>query len=64
MTIEKPKLLSIEDAADYLGLPVSTMYWLRHTHRIGSYKFGRQIKFSIEDLDGYIKENYDPKIND
>jgi len=51
-----PHLLSIKEAADYLGVSTSFLYQKRITARIPFIRIGRSIKFDIKDLDRYIEE--------
>ena len=50
-------LLSVEEAADYLGLSVHTVYGWVSQGRIPYVKMGRLTKFRKEDLDRFILAN-------
>jgi len=56
------KLLSLPDLADYLGVPVRTLYSWR-TRREGprAIKVGRALRFRLADVDRWIEEHADPE---
>ena len=49
-------LMDIEQAAEYLGLSVGTLYQWRSQHKIPYIKVGRRVKFKIEQLDQWLSE--------
>lgn len=51
----QPKLISIRDAATYLGLKPSTLYQRRLILGIRNLRIGRKILFDIDDLNAYIE---------
>lgn len=52
----KTRLLSVEDAATYLGVRKSTIYSWAWRRKIPSVKMGRRLLFDREDLDRIIEE--------
>ncbi len=52
----KTRLLSVEDAATYLGVQKSTIYSWAWRRKIPSVKMGRRLLFDREDLDRIIEE--------
>ena len=51
------RLVSIQDAAHYTGLSVHTLYTMVSQRRIPFVKVGRLVKFDLELLDKWIKQN-------
>lgn len=50
------KWISIDEAADYLGVKSSTILeWIKKENGIPAYKIGKQWKFKITELDEWIK---------
>jgi len=49
------RLLSIQEAAQYTGLSVHTLYTMVSQKRIPYVKVGRLVKFDRESLDKWIK---------
>ncbi len=52
----KTRLLSVEEAATYLGVQKSTIYSWAWRRKIPSVKMGRRLLFDREDLDRIIEE--------
>ena len=52
----KTRLLSVEQAATYLGVQKSTIYSWAWRRKIPSVKMGRRLLFDREDLDRIIQE--------
>ncbi len=52
-----PRLISIQDAAQYTGLSVQTLYKMVSQRRIPFVKMGRLTKFDVALLDAWIKQN-------
>jgi excisionase family DNA binding protein len=50
-------LLNIQQAADYLGIKVSTLYQWVSQKRIAYHKSGRLVKFDLSDLDKFIEKS-------
>ncbi len=50
------RLLSVEEAATYLGVQKSTIYSWAWRRKIPSVKMGRRLLFDREDLDRIIEE--------
>lgn len=53
----KHRLLNVQEAADYLGLKVSTLYQWVSQKRISYVKSGRLVKFDLADLDRFIEKS-------
>ncbi len=49
------RLISVEDAARYLGVKKSTIYSWAWRRKIASVKMGRRLLFDREDLDRMIE---------
>ena len=52
---DEKRLLSVEEAAKYLGVKKSTMYSWAWRRKIPSVKMGRRLLFDQEDLDWMIE---------
>ena len=52
---EEKRLISVEDAARYLGVQKSTIYSWAWRRKIPSVKMGRRLLFDREDLDQMIE---------
>lgn len=56
------KRTGTKGAADYLGVPESTLRAWRHSGRAGdqpappSYKIGRHVKYDIDELDAWVEQ--------
>jgi excisionase family DNA binding protein len=50
------RLLTIKEGADYSGLSVHTLYAMVSQRRIPHVKVGRLVKFDVELLDKWIKQ--------
>ena len=55
--IWKQKLLSVTEAAEFLGIKKSTLYEWIIQKKVPHYKVGRLVKFRREDLEAWLKEN-------
>ena len=51
------RIISIQEAADYTGLSVQTLYKMVSQRRIPFVKMGRLTKFDVGLLDTWIKQN-------
>lgn len=50
------KWVSIDDAAEYLGVkPVTIRDWIRKGKDIPAHKIGKQWKFKFSELDAWVK---------
>jgi excisionase family DNA binding protein len=49
-------LMNIQQAADYLGLSVGTIYQWRCQHKIPYIKVGRNLKFKKDHLDQWLAD--------
>ena len=52
---EKRHLMSIQEAADYLGISLHTLYGWVNMKKLPYYKIGRFVKFDIKDLNVWIE---------
>jgi excisionase family DNA binding protein len=52
----KHRLLNIQQAAEYLGLKVSTLYKWVSQKRIPFFRSGRLLKFDVNELDKFIEK--------
>jgi excisionase family DNA binding protein len=50
------RLLTAEDVAELLRLPVSTIYDLARTGRLPHLRIGRALRFSRDDLEAHLAE--------
>ena len=55
-SVPMKKWLSVEEAAEYLGLKKSTIYAYSSQRRLPYYKRGNLVRFLIEDLDKWLQE--------
>jgi len=54
-------LMSTEDLARYLGIPVNTLYQWRHKGEgPRAIRVGRHLRFRREDVDAWLERNADP----
>jgi len=51
------RLISVKDAAGYTGLSPHTIYTMVSQRRIPFVKVGRLVKFDVDLLDKWIKQN-------
>ena len=54
---EETRLLTVQEAARYLAVSVSTLYGWVWQRRIPFVKVGRAVRFDLSDLEGFIREN-------
>ncbi len=51
------RLLSVQDLADYLGVPVATIYGWRHRgHGPPGFRVGRHLRFRTSDVTHWINQ--------
>jgi len=51
------RLLNVEEAAQYLGLEVDTIYKKSRMRELPSVKVGRALRFDVVALDRYVEQN-------
>jgi excisionase family DNA binding protein len=51
------RLLSLAEAADYLGIRPRTVEKLAHTGQLPFIKLGRSTRYELGDLDAFIERN-------
>ena len=56
-TITVPRLVTVNDAARYLSVSVSTLYGWVYQRRIPFVKVGRALRFEMSDLDNFVERN-------
>ena len=54
-SIMVPKLMTVDELADYLGLQKQTIYNWLHQKKIGGIKIGKVWRFEREYIDEWIK---------
>ena len=55
------RLLSIPELADYLGVPIATIYQWRHHHRGPTgYRIGRHVRYHTRDIEHWLQTQRDP----
>ena len=53
-------LLNIDELADYLGVPVSTIYdWRTRGCGPRAYRFGKHLKFAVSDVRLWVEQQRD-----
>jgi len=52
---ERPALFTVEEAAEYLSVPVRFVRRIRYENRLPGVKLGKHLRFRKEDLDRYIE---------
>ena len=58
-------LLSVPDLAEYLGVPVQTIYdWRLRGEGPRAYRFGKRIKFAVSDVRAWGDSHRDPTTPD
>lgn len=58
-------LLSVPDLAEYLGVPVQTIYdWRLRGEGPRAYRFGKRIKFAVSDVRVWVDSHRDPAAPD
>lgn len=54
-------LLDISELANYLGVPVSTIYdWRTNSKGPAAHRLGRHLKFAVSDVRAWVEEQRDP----
>jgi excisionase family DNA binding protein len=56
-TVTAPRLVTVNDAARYLAVSVSTLYGWVYQRRIPFVKVGRALRFEMSDLDNFVERN-------
>ena len=59
----KKRFLNIEDCAEFLGLSKGTLYVWVCRRKIPYLKVGRLVKFDLEAIEKWIKENSVAQLN-
>jgi excisionase family DNA binding protein len=54
--LRSPRPFSIQEASEYLSIPVGTIYQLTSSKKIPCHKKGRRLYFYQDELDAWIKE--------
>jgi excisionase family DNA binding protein len=53
--------MTVEEVADYLRIPRSSIYTLAQDGRIPCQKVGRQWRFHRDAIDGWLKNDVEPR---
>ena len=56
------RLMTLQEVADYLGVPIGTLYqWRARAPRMGppGYRVGRHVRFHREQVDAWLKDHAD-----
>jgi excisionase family DNA binding protein len=56
--MEENKLMNVEEAAGYVGLSSFTVRRLAKNGALPAAKIGRAYRFKREDIDSYLREQY------
>ena len=56
-------VMNAEDVARYLNLGKNTVYQLAKTGQLASYKVGRKLRFSLDDVDAYIASTHQSTVS-
>lgn len=59
---DRPRLLDVPGAADYLGVSVRVIRDLRHQRLLPCVKVGHRVFFRPDDLDAYVAAQLEPAI--
>ena len=51
------RLINIKELAEYTGIPIKSLYNWVSQKKIPYVKFGRLVRFKLEDIDRIINEN-------
>lgn len=52
--------LDMRELADYLGVPVSTVYeWRTHGRGPAAHRFGKHLKFTVTDVRAWVEKQRD-----
>ncbi len=58
--LAKPRLLSSEDVAEYLGVPLGTVYrWRSRGEGPAGYRVGRHVRYKLADLEHWLERRRD-----
>jgi excisionase family DNA binding protein len=49
--------MSVQEAAEFLGYSLKTLYQKNHAHEIPHFKMGNKLWYSREDLEKYMERN-------
>lgn len=63
VAIKKRQLLGINEAAERIGIKLSTLYAWVHTRQIPYYKIGRLVKFDENEIDRWLESKRVEMIN-
>ena len=55
--ISAPRLLTVQEAARYLAVSVSTLYGWVWQRRVPFVKVGRALRFDLDDLKKFVEDN-------
>ena len=56
--------LDVRELAEYLGVPVSTVYeWRTHGRGPAAYRFGKHLKFTVTDVQDWVQQQRDRTVS-
>lgn len=61
MVLEE-KLMDVHDVAQYIGLSAFTVRRLAKEGALPAAKFGRAYRFKRDDIDGYMRQQYERRV--
>jgi len=64
MREEEDKILTVQEAANYLKISDSMMRRMANQRKISSFKVNTRIRFHLNDLDEYVKKNTSLSVSD
>jgi excisionase family DNA binding protein len=57
------RLLTVEDLAEYLGVPVATLYaWRYHRQGPPGFRVGRHVRYRWADIEEWISDRIDSDV--
>lgn len=57
--------LDVRQLAEYLGVPVSTVYeWRTHGRGPTAYRFGKHLKFTVTDVHAWVQQQRDTAVSE
>ena len=58
-------LIGVEELAEYLGVPVQTIYdWRLSGRAPRAYKFGKNLRFAASDVQAWLDDQHEPDHRD
>lgn len=64
-TVPSDRLLSTKEVADYLGVPLATLYaWRSKGEGPRGYRVGKHVRFSRESVEAWLEDQADERTPD